>query len=131
MVLSVNGDTLTDFDFRLAGATLLDRGADALIVVKERSTAIDFGVVEFDADRATRGYAEKPALTHLVSTGINALRGSAIRRWLPAGHMDMPELLLAIRNGGGTVACLRTDAAWLDLGRPEDLAAANALRSGG
>ena len=37
VVLSVNGDTLTDFDFRLAGAALLERDADAVIVVKERT----------------------------------------------------------------------------------------------
>lgn len=129
IVLSVNGDTLTDFDFRLAGAALAERDADAVIVVKERITAIDFGVVEIDDAGTLAGYSEKPTLTHLVSTGINALKGSAIRRWLPDGHMDMPDLMLAIRDGGGSVACLRTDAAWFDLGRPEDLAAANALRS--
>ena len=129
-VLSVNGDTLTDFDFRQAEVALRDRDADALIVVKERTSTIDFGVVEVDESGLLTGYAEKPTYTHLVSTGINALRGSAIHRGLPEGHVDMPDLMTAIRDGGGRVTCLRTDAAWYDLGRPEDLAAANTLQSG-
>jgi NDP-mannose synthase len=130
VVLSVNGDTLTDFDFRQVETFLREMEADAVIVVKERSTTLDFGVVDIDADGLLAGYAEKPTFTHLVSTGINALTGRAIRLWLGDGHMDMPDLMTAIGSGGGRVACLRTEAAWLDLGRPEDLAAAHALTSG-
>jgi NDP-mannose synthase len=125
VVLAVNGDTLTDFDFRLAEAALRERGADAVIVAKERSTQIDFGVLEVADDGTLLGYVEKPRLTHLVSTGINAIRGSAVHRWLPDGRVDMPDFLRLIQAGGGTVACLPTTADWFDLGRPEDLVTAN------
>lgn len=130
IVISINGDTFTDFDVREAEAFLRSHSADAVIVVKERVTTVDFGVVDIDADGVLVGYDEKPTLVHLVSTGINALTGHAIRTWLPEGHVDMPDLMMAIGRHGGRVVCLRTDAAWLDLGRPEDLAAANDVAAG-
>lgn len=125
VVLVVNGDTWTDFDFAMAVRALADRNADALIVCAERTTRIDFGVVELDASNSLARYTEKPTMTHLVSTGINAIRGSAIREWLPEGRVDMPVFLEAIQSGGGRVSCLQTDASWRDLGRPEDLIEAN------
>lgn len=131
IVISINGDTYTDFDVREAEAFLRSHSADAVIVVKERITTVDFGVVDIDADGLLIGYDEKPALVHLVSTGINAFTGRAIRTWLPSSHVDMPDLMMAIGHHGGRVMCLRTDATWLDLGRPEDLATANVLASDG
>jgi NDP-mannose synthase len=125
VVLAVNGDTLTDFDFRLAERELVARGADAVIVAKQRHTRIDFGVLEVGPDGTLLSYVEKPELDHLVSTGINAIRGSAIRRWLPDGRVDMPDFLRLIQSGGGSVVCLPTSATWFDLGRPADLVAAN------
>ncbi len=125
LILCVNGDTLTDFDFRIAERAIVEAESDALIVVKERTTSIDFGVVEFDSQGFMLGYSEKPVLTHRVSTGINVLRGEAIERWLGEGRVEMPDLMMAIRAGGGKVLCLETLSTWLDLGRPEDLAMAN------
>lgn len=125
VVISVNGDTLTDFDFRTAGDYLQVSSSDAVIVAKERTTAIDFGVVEIGSTGTLESYIEKPVLTHMVSTGIVALRGQTVMRWLPPGKCDMPEFLSFVQAGGGRVVCLPTSAMWLDLGRPEDLEAAN------
>lgn len=125
IVLVVNGDTWTDFDFASAVWALDERNADALIVCTERTTRIDFGVVETDASGSLARYIEKPTMTHLVSTGINVIRGRAILNWLPEGRVDMPEFLQAIQSAGGTVSCMQTEASWRDLGRPEDLIDAN------
>jgi NDP-sugar pyrophosphorylase family protein len=126
VVIAVNGDTLTDFDFRLARRALVERGCDAVIVTKQRTTHVDYGVVETDSSGSLLTYVEKPQIRHLVSTGMNAFRGSAIIEWLPAGRVDMPDFLREIQTRGGTVHCLTTSASWYDLGRPEDLIEANA-----
>ena len=125
IVLVVNGDTWTDFDFASAVRALDERNADAILVCTERTTRIDFGVVQLDASDSLAQYVEKPTMTHLVSTGINAIRGSTILNWLPEGRVDMPDFLQAVQSAGGTVSCLQTDASWRDLGRPDDLIAAN------
>ena len=128
VVVVVNGDTLTDFDYNTAILAIKERPADAIIVCKERTTTTDFGVVTMTDSGILAGYFEKPTTIHLVSTGINVVRGSAILDWLPegnGGNIDMPEFLQEIQSAGGVVSCLQTDALWLDLGRPEDVIAAN------
>lgn len=140
IVVVVNGDTWTDFDYNTAILAIKETPADAIIVCKERTTRTDFGVITMTDSGILAGYVEKPATIHLVSTGINIIRGSAILDWLPegnGGNIDMPEFLQAIQSAGGVVSCLKTDALWLDLGRPEDLIKANeefediAVRSNG
>jgi NDP-mannose synthase len=128
IVVVVNGDTWTDFNYNTAITTLKQQSADAVIVCKKRTTVIDFGVVVMDDFGNLAGYIEKPTTTHLVSTGINVIRGSAILKWLPEGDegkVDMPAFLQTIQSAGGVVSCLETNARWRDLGRPEDLIKAN------
>lgn len=71
------------------------------------------------------GYREKPAYEHLVSMGIYALRRDAVRRWIvPGEHLDMPVLMQSMQQAGQAVFCHTQDCVWLDIGRPEDFAAA-------
>jgi NDP-sugar pyrophosphorylase family protein len=128
VVVVVNGDTWTHFDYNEAILQIDKTRADAIIVCKERTTKIDFGVITMNDFGILADYIEKPTTTHLVSTGINVIRGSAILDWLPEGDegkVDMPKFLEAIQSAGGLVSCMKTDAPWLDLGRPEDLIKAN------
>lgn len=126
VVLVVNGDTLTSLDF----GELLDwfesTDADAAMVCVEREVTIDYGVVVADPDGSLRQIHEKPTTRNLLSTGINVLRGRALRR-LDAGRVDMPDFLLSLVADGGTVLCRRTEELWMDLGRIEDLEAAHDL----
>ncbi|MFC4614986.1 sugar phosphate nucleotidyltransferase [Cellulomonas algicola] len=124
VVLVVNGDTLTSLDM----GDLLDwfesSGADAAMVCVERAVTIDYGVVVAADDGTLVDIHEKPTTRNLLSTGINLLRGRALRR-LPAGRVDMPDFLLGLVADGRTVLCRRTDDLWMDLGRVEDLEAAH------
>jgi NDP-sugar pyrophosphorylase family protein len=126
VILVVNGDTLTSLDF---GATLQwfrSTGTAAGMICAKREVAIDYGVVEFDGDGNLVTIHEKPKLDYIVSVGINLLRGSTVRL-LPPGRVDMPDFLLGLRDAGHDVACQVMDGLWMDLGRPEDLVAANEL----
>lgn len=125
-VLVINGDTLTTLDLAATMAGFEAGDATAAMVCVQREVVIDLGVVEVDEHGRLAGIAEKPRLNHTVSTGINLLRGRALEL-LPAGRVDMPDFLLALVAAGEPVDCLTTDALWMDLGRPDDLLAANEL----
>lgn len=124
IILVVNGDTLTSLDF---GATIdwfRDGGALAAMLCCQREVRIDYGVVEIDEHGMLQGIREKPTLRYQVSTGINLLRGAALRL-LPPGRVDMPDFMLSLRQAGHPVACRLIEGLWMDLGRPEDLIEAN------
>lgn len=122
-VLVVNGDTYTDLDFGEVVSAHRASGADATVVVARREVPIDFGAVEMDERGDLVAYREKPTFTFDVSIGVNVLTGGALAE-LPEGPVDMPDFLLLLVDRGRRVACLRTDADWLDLGRIDDLRAA-------
>lgn len=126
VVMVVNGDTLTGLDLAATLDTFVAGDALAAMVCVERDVVIDFGVIESDEHGRLLDIAEKPRLHHTVSTGINIFRGRAFSL-LPAGRVDMPDFLLELVGAGEQVDCVLTDALWMDLGRPEDLIAANDL----
>jgi len=126
VVLVVNGDTLTTLDLGGLLAWFETIDADAAMVCVERDVKIDFGVVDADAEGNLIRVREKPTTVNLVSTGINVVRGRALHR-LAAGRIDMPDFLMQLVNDGGRVVCRTIDDLWMDLGRVEDLAAANDL----
>ena len=92
----------------------------------EREVTIDYGVVTTDGEGNLNRIAEKPSSVNLLSTGINVFRGSALRH-LPRGRVDMPDFLVGLASSGKRVACRTITDLWMDLGRVEDLAAANEL----
>jgi NDP-sugar pyrophosphorylase family protein len=123
-----NGDLLTSFDITAMVGAHRSVGADASIAVYEREIKVDFGLVETDSTMRLIGYQEKPSYTHLVSMGLYVLERDAVRSYLrPAQRLDMPDLMTALVADGRKVQCHRQDCVWLDIGRPEDYAAAQTL----
>lgn len=116
--LLLNGDVLTALDF---GALMRDHresGAALTVTVTERETLIPAGVLELDGTRV-RGYAEKPRLRHDVSLGIYALDPRALEH-LPAGRVDVPDLVAALLAGDEPVHAHRFDGEWFDIGTLPD-----------
>lgn len=120
-----NGDLLTTMDVAAMMAAHKRSGADATIGVHEKEWKIDFGLIDADPDMRFRDYREKPAQRHLVSMGIYVLKREAVRNVLGADErLDMPDLMLRLRDGGRNVRCHLADCYWLDIGRPDDFALA-------
>ncbi len=123
----MNGDLLTDFNFRdfmdahFAGATDLSVG----IYTKE--VPVSLGVFDLDENNKAVGFREKPILSFRCSMGIYALNPallSLIPRTGMFGFDDLMELCLSQRIA---VRAHPFDGLWLDIGRPEDYACAAKL----
>jgi len=126
-VIVVNGDTLTDLDFGELAKGHRESGADASIVVVERETRVDFGVVEMSESGDLLRYIEKPTHQHWVSIGVNVLSATTVDFVTMGERIDMPDFLLRLRDAGRVVRCVVSDSFWLDLGRVDDLRSAGEL----
>ncbi len=127
-VLVLNGDILTTLDFAGMHRFHRDRGAAATIAAFTRSVRIDFGVLDFaDDPHVLAGYREKPEFSFQVSMGLYVLDPCAWDYLRPGEPLAMPDLLETMRGDGRPVHCFRQDCEWLDIGRHDDYAAANAL----
>lgn len=130
VLLVANGDTLTNLDFCELLSWFESTDAAAAMVCVNRDVMIDFGVVTATADGQLERIDEKPHMSNLLSTGINLLRGRTLKE-LPTGNIDMPDFLMQLVRDGHKVLCHETDALWMDLGRAEDLIAANDMIEAG
>ncbi|MBM3271068.1 MAG: NTP transferase domain-containing protein, partial [Candidatus Sericytochromatia bacterium] len=118
-ILVVNGDLLTTIDLTRMLAFHRETGAVATIAARQRDVYVDFGVLEIAGDRLA-AYVEKPTLHYWVSMGLNLLEPEAVAAVPREGRYDLPALMEGLRTAGKPVACYRTDAYWLDIGRVDD-----------
>ncbi len=118
--LVMNGDLLTTMDYRRAFEAHVASGAAASISLYQRDVKIDFGVVEEDPIGQLGRYIEKPTLSYSVSMGINFFNKRALRHMEKGKRLDIPELMMRLKQAGERVACARQDCYWLDIGRTDD-----------
>jgi NDP-sugar pyrophosphorylase family protein len=118
--LTINGDLLTTLDFGKLYEHHRREGADAAIAVCERTSMIEFGVIELDSQNRLRSYTEKPSQRYLISMGVNVFDRRVLRHIEPGEALGIPELMLRIKAAGGRVLGFRNKAEWLDIGRPQD-----------
>ena len=121
--LVMNGDVLTDLDYR----ALLDGhgagGQAATIAGHRRQVQISLGVMHFDDedDRASvTGYSEKPTFDYEASMGVYCFAPRAIDLIEPGERLDFPDLVLRLIAAGELVKAWRFEGYWLDIGRPDD-----------
>jgi NDP-sugar pyrophosphorylase family protein len=106
--LVMNGDILTDLDYRRLLAAHRRRKALATIATYHREVNVDFGVLEPDAGGRIRGFREKPTYPFEV-------------RFVPEGRaFGFDELMLAMIAEGAPVYSFPYRGYWLDIGRPDD-----------
>jgi NDP-sugar pyrophosphorylase family protein len=121
--LVMNGDVLTDIDYR----ALLDRhtssDAIATIATHERTVQISLGVLEMSQDSdPTRlvGYREKPSMHYEVSMGVYCFSPKVLSYIDRGETLDFPDLILRLIDANETVRGWRSSGYWLDIGRHED-----------
>lgn len=117
----MNGDLLTTLNYRNLFSYHLEVKAAATIGTYQREVKIDFGVIETDGDSRLARYIEKPTFQFDVSMGVNVLNLKSVRPYLtPGQYLDLPELMVTLREDGHPVFCYREPCYWLDIGRMDD-----------
>ena len=123
-LLVLNGDILTRVDIQALSAFHDRHGYDATIAVAQHEVQISYGVVRHGDDGAFLGVEEKPSTTHFVAAGMYLLSPEITALVPPDRPMDMPELLNLSRSVGLRVGLFPIHEYWVDVGCPDDLAAA-------
>jgi NDP-sugar pyrophosphorylase family protein len=130
-LLVINGDIVTDVDFRSMLAYHREHGAAATVGVCRYDLQVPYGVIECDGSRI-RKVQEKPVLNFLVNAGIYLLE-PVVYRFIPKGdRFDMTDLIERLVEKGRHVVSFPIVEQWLDIGRKDDYEQAQKIvRSGG
>jgi len=121
--LVMNGDVLTDLDYRAVFEDHRSGGQAATIAAHRRKVQISLGVLrcESGADSTqVTGYVEKPTMSYEVSMGVYCF-APRVKNFIPeGGRLDFPDLVLRLIGAGETVRAWRSEDHWLDIGRADD-----------
>ncbi len=120
-----NGDLLTNLNFAAMARAHADANASATIATHRRTLHVEFGALTVDEQDRITEYKEKPSLHFNAGMGMYVLSREAIRPFIHKDtHLDMPDLVRSLISRGDVVQSYMEDCTWLDIGNPEDYAAA-------
>lgn len=131
-MLVINGDILTQVDFRAMLEFHREHHADMTVAVRRYDLQVPYGVVESHGAQVI-GVTEKPLLPFQVNAGIYLLEPSA-QEWIPQNEtFHMTDLVARLLANGRPVVCFPVREYWVDIGQLEDYERAqadNASRGG-
>jgi len=123
-MLVVNGDILTQVDFRSMLTYHREHNADLTVAVFQHDTQIAYGVIETE-DAWVKGIKEKPVLRSLINAGIYLLEPGVFDFIPKDSPFDMTELIQTLLDNKLGVAAFPIHEYWLDIGQPDDYREAN------
>ena len=118
-MLVINGDILTQVDFRAMLAYHQEHRADMTVAVRHYGIQVPYGVMECDGS-VVKGLSEKPQLSFFVNAGIYLLEPSVFEFVPPNLHFNMTDLIQWLIGAGKLVVSFPVVEYWLDIGRPND-----------
>jgi NDP-sugar pyrophosphorylase family protein len=123
--LVTNADLLIKEDIARMVDVHVESGATATMGVRAYDVQVPFGVVR-EHDGQLVSIEEKPMFRQLVSAGINVFSPDVLAEISGDEYLDMPSLFSLLLEQKRTVRTYHMNGYWLDIGRPPDLARANA-----
>ena len=122
----MNGDLLTDLDFRKLYDQHMQNSALLTVSTYRRTAKIDFGVVEIDsAARRAIGFREKPEYVFDVCMGVYVMNRKVLDFVPGEKYFGFDDLMKTLLEEGQKVDVYPYDGYWLDIGRPDDYEKAN------
>jgi dTDP-glucose pyrophosphorylase/CBS domain-containing protein len=122
-LLVINGDILTQVDFRAMLAYHREHEADLTVGMRNFDFQVPYGVLECEG-AMVRHVREKPKLCFLANGGIYLLEPS-VYPWIAAGERcDMTDLIQRLIDADRRVIGFPITEYWLDIGRPNEYAKA-------
>ena len=122
-MIIVNGDVLTDLDYR-ALYDFMNKGFDFVIVAVEQEYHIDFGVIEFDENGELKNWHEKPTYKYYINGGIYAIKRESlelVKGYIqPNEQVDMPQIWDFLKRKGKRIGVFIHKGLWKDIGHLED-----------
>lgn len=118
--LVMNGDILTDLNFRELFLYHVANSNNFTIAAFQRVLKSEYGVLKIDDNGKLCGFEEKPEYHFDVSMGIYAV-SRRVLQYIPAAiPYGFDHLMLDLMAAGHPAAVKRHDGYWLDIGRPDD-----------
>lgn len=118
-LLVINGDILTQVDFRAMLHYHEEQKADMTVAVREYHFRVPYGIVEME-DVRIRGLTEKPTLPFFVNAGIYLL-DPVVRSCITKGEfLDMTDLIMRLLDDGQSVVGFPVREYWIDIGQIAD-----------
>ena len=118
-ILVINGDVLTQLDFRAMFDFHRTYNAMMTVGVRKYDISIPYGVIETKDVMITR-LVEKPLEEFIVNAGIYLLE-PAVHQYISKGcHCDMTDLVNVLIKANHRVISFPIQEYWLDVGRHND-----------
>jgi NDP-sugar pyrophosphorylase family protein len=122
--LVMNGDILTDLDYRMLWRAHMESGAPLTIAAYPREVLVDFGVLDVNNQRLS-SFREKPTYHFTVSMGVYMFNRSLLNYIEEGQPYSFDQLVLDLLDRQIPVNIYKHQGYWLDLGRPDDYDQAN------
>ena len=123
-IIVTNADVITDIRYGDLLDFHINQNADATMAVREHEWQHPFGVVHTKGLDII-GFEEKPIARSHINAGVYALSPSVFSELIENEVCDMPDLFERLKAQGRRIIAYPMHEPWLDVGRPDDLNAAN------
>lgn len=124
--LVTNGDVITDIHYGELLDFHLRHNAAATMAVRVHEWQHPFGVVQTEGVEIV-GFEEKPVARTHINAGVYALDPDALNALTADARCDMPTLFARLQGQSQRIVAYPMHEPWLDVGRLDDLAAANRI----
>lgn len=118
--LVLNGDVLTDLDFREFLAEHIRRSSIFTVSSKLLTSTIEYGVLDVSKSSLLTGFREKPTYDHRVSMGVYAVNKSVLTHIKENQNSGFDRLMDELLVRKINVNIHQHQGFWLDIGRPLD-----------
>ena len=118
--LVMNGDVITNLNYRDLITFHKDHNAIATIGTYHKNFRIDLGIVQDDGGLSIVDYIEKPNYTFKVSMGVFVFEHHVLSYMEPKKYLDFPDLIKRLIAHGEIVMSYPFDGYWLDIGNHVD-----------
>jgi len=117
--LVVNGDVLTQLDFRAIFDFHRFHKAVMTVGVRKCELKVPYGVIDIE-DVEVKDIIEKPVHSFIVNAGIYLLEPIAYKYIPKNEHFNMTDLVSCLITAKHRVICFPIQEYWLDIGHPEN-----------
>jgi NDP-sugar pyrophosphorylase family protein len=116
----VNGDILTNLDFRCLVEFHNKQANDVTLGLTVRKELIDFGVVRLDGEGQFHEWDEKPVHEYMVSMGVYVMSPKVLPYLVENTFLNLPDYITLLKRSGARIGSYVHEGYWLDIGRRED-----------